>query len=497
MLPAGGGCEMTRPKKKGELEMDWTRRDLLATSGAFAILLATGGCEKIKQNIKNRPIRRNIAKLDPNSDEIKAYRDGVAAMKGLAASDPRSWAAQANIHLEFCPHGNWYFLPWHRCYLLCFERIIQKLLNKPDFGLPYWNWQTAQSIPAPFWQAGSPLLHSPRSATSSSVANDSIVGQANIASILAESDFETFASYAATALRGGGGAYGRLEGSPHNYVHGFVGGTMGTFLSPLDPVFWCHHNIIDYQWKTWNQDLGHPNTNDAQWSNFDLNGMFVDGDGNPANFKVGATPLMPLLNYQFEPDTIGSGTSMASDADTDAGAKDEAALRKFLEEGAPVRFRELSRTAVADGVTVSPGRAATVPVDLQPAQLDATMDAAPSERTFVRLGNASAPADEGYFVRVFLNKPDATPETPISDPAYAGSFAFFSDPRVMRMTPDFQVEISDSLRAAAGQTGLQGRGSLTFVPVPVEANRAPAAQPLSIGRVALVTSALDPEPARQ
>src|SRR3954463_3342936 len=261
---------------------DFDRRDLLLSASALGLIMATGGCEKILQQIKNRPVRRNIANLNPNSDDLKTYRDGVAAMKALPVSDPRSWQHQADIHFNSCPHGNWFFLPWHRCYLLNFERIIQTLTGNKKFGLPYWNWQTSHAIPAPFWVQGSPLLWSPRSATASSQADDTIVGAQNIESIMAETNFEVFASYASTALRGGtGGGYGRLEGEPHNYIHGFVGGTMGTFHSPLDPVFWCHHNILDYQWAAWNMARHNPNTNDPAWANFDLAGMFVDGNGQP------------------------------------------------------------------------------------------------------------------------------------------------------------------------------------------------------------------------
>ena len=33
--------------------------------------------------------------------------------------------------------------------------------------------------------------------------------------------------------------------SPHNTVHGWVGGQMGNYCSPADPIFWMHHAMID------------------------------------------------------------------------------------------------------------------------------------------------------------------------------------------------------------------------------------------------------------
>lgn len=481
--------------------MAWNRREILTTGSALAILLATGGCEDFWKKVKNRPLRRNIAKLAANAPEIQAYRDGVAAMKALPAADPRSWQAQALVHQNFCPHGNWYFLPWHRAYLLSFERIIQKLLNDDKFGLPFWNWQTANSIPAPFWVAGSALNHSPRTATSSSVANTSIVGATNIESILDETNFEVFASYASTALRGGtGGGYGRLEQEPHNYIHGFIGGTMGTYMSPLDPVFWTHHNILDYQWFNWNAVRNNPNTNDAAWTGFDLAGMFVDADGNPVSYKVGVTPLMPLLSYRFEADTIGDSVSPqfapaeggAEKASAEGQApKDEDTLKAFLEKGAAVRFRERSRQRVAPGLTVTPGRPSPVQVRLPQAPLAGTMAPQQSERTFIRLSNTTAPDNESYFLRLFVDKPDAGPTTPIDDPSYAGSLAFFSDRKVMAMGMDYQIEISDLLRRRAGQAGADAR--LTLVPVPLEEGRPVAAEPFTVGAVELVTASFDPE----
>ena len=96
-----------------------------------------------------RWLRTGSAEVDA---DIAIYRDAVAAMKALPASNPISWAAQAAIHgtapccFNFCEHGTDHFFDWHRAYLLFFERICQKLTNKPKFGLPYWNWNQVGAI---------------------------------------------------------------------------------------------------------------------------------------------------------------------------------------------------------------------------------------------------------------------------------------------------------------------------------------------------------------
>ena len=47
-----------------------------------------------------------------------------------------------------------------------------------------------------------------------------------------------------------GAQTGGVEGTPHNDVHGFVGGNMWRFATAgLDPVFWLHHCNIDRYWE--------------------------------------------------------------------------------------------------------------------------------------------------------------------------------------------------------------------------------------------------------
>jgi tyrosinase len=55
--------------------------------------------------------------------------------------------SQADIHRNFCPHGNWYFLPWHRAYLSALENILADVIGDPAFGLLYWNWTIDRIMP--------------------------------------------------------------------------------------------------------------------------------------------------------------------------------------------------------------------------------------------------------------------------------------------------------------------------------------------------------------
>ncbi|MGE3529703.1 MAG: hypothetical protein AB7G54_09755, partial [Methyloceanibacter sp.] len=52
---------------------------------------------------------------------------------------------------------------------------------------------------------------------------------------------------------------------------------------------------------------------------------------------------------------------------------------------------------------------------------------APAKLATVRITGVRAPADPQAYVRVFLNCPYLTPETPIDDPHYVSTFAFFTE----------------------------------------------------------------------
>lgn len=79
---------------------------------------------------------------------LDSYARAVRAMLALPPEDPRNWYRHAVIHTLDCPHGNWWFLVWHRGYLGWFERICRELSNDPEFALPYWDWTSEQKVPA-------------------------------------------------------------------------------------------------------------------------------------------------------------------------------------------------------------------------------------------------------------------------------------------------------------------------------------------------------------
>jgi tyrosinase len=499
-----------------------SRRDFvkgLGLAGTFVVLAYTGGCEQLIEIIENRPTRRNIGNMTATDPTVVSYKAAVTAMKNLFATSPadqRNWINQALIHNNHCPHGNWYFLPWHRAYLLYFERICRKYSGDNNFALPFWNWTSNPTVPAVFWDGtpgtpcsapcpptsvtspGNPLFDCSRQVGPNDPMPVGAVGQDIMETILSQPNFFLFASAQAVGQRDRAG-YGQLEGTPHNTVHGMIGGYMGAFCSPIDPVFWTHHCMIDACWVNWNITRGNPNTNDANWVNFPLVD-FVDENNNPVNIPIVDTLLYPLLAYQYEPTQmghtiaelsppslpgldrpmtagIGSGLSLltvflqqpAPPSPTPLTKADAKALHNFLKKGAPVKLVYSKTYDLAQTLTVQVGHPASGSIKIEPAAVRPALDVQTSDRVILTVSGITMPTHADHFVRVFLNKPDASPETPISDPHYAGSFAFFVDEHAMNdgMTKaGFVVDTTEALRRLNEAGALPEQVEVQLVAVP-------------------------------
>ena len=474
----------------------FSRRDFLKDAGTLSLAslaLWAGGCESCLQQIQNRPTRKNIQTLwnaNPSDPIITTYKNAVTAMKALPASDPRSWEGQAQIHFNKCIHRNWLWLPWHRVYLVYFERICRKLTGDQSFALPYWNWNTHPAVPDPFWDTSSPLYDSNRAITQTDQAPASIIGTSVLQGILSETNFNLFASGPppTSDLHEGPDATSGLEMTPHNGIHGFVGGDMGTFLSPRDPVFYMHHNMCDCLWAHWNIDLNNANTNDPSWFNFSITD-FVDENGNPVTVSAGDTVLYPILTYQFEPCSL---------AGVQAGQKklEGKQLEAFLRAGAPSKLEFGPRFELRRSITAEIGKVSTTALSVEPPALVSALQGGPHTRIVLTVGDVLMPPKRDFFVRVFLNKPDATEDTSIDDPHYAGSFAFFFDESAMKGHPagtsampltGFLIDVKPLLEKLNQAGSLSSQMQVSLLPVPF-ARRQAVGEQVTLGRLELAVA---------
>lgn len=175
------------------------------------------------------------------------------------------------------------FLPWHRRFLIQFERALQSV--DPSVALPYWDWTVDRTPGASLWAADflggtgrgrdGQVMDGPFAFASGRWAvNVRIDGRrylrrslgsggvqlptrAEVNSVLAMSPYD-----AAPWNSASDGFRNHLEGwrgvNLHNRVHVWVGGQMGSGVSPNDPVFWLHHAFIDRLWADWQSR--HPNS---------------------------------------------------------------------------------------------------------------------------------------------------------------------------------------------------------------------------------------------
>lgn len=359
-----------------------TRRDF-AVGGvnlSFLALLGAIGCKSrgtesglqqgaVTATPSSVRVRKNVWTLSPDSEDIVAYRAAIAEMAILDRSNPLSWEGQAYVHVNSCPHGNWFFLPWHRAYLLHFENIIQywakiaaakpsasprlkTVMANPNyhFALPYWDWTNSLAMPGVvandrnFNHATWSFSKKYNGRSAAPGFREDFMGRTAIASVLATRDFYAFASGQSVGQRDAV-SHGTLEGTPHNNVHVAVGGEMQRMTSPLDPIFWMHHCNVDRLWAHWAQQRGArsvPPTRTAatQWRNFTLTGFF-DLNKRPATMTVANTltlgnAQMPFT-YDSLPATPARRTTALGLTETAEPAATEAGINEDGSYEAPVR----------------------------------------------------------------------------------------------------------------------------------------------------------------
>jgi hypothetical protein len=279
--------------------------------------------------------RRDVWKLGSDwNDTILWYARAVKVMSARPFSDMTSWRYLAAMHgaaeqlwrsngymkpgenlpgaiafrredRDQCQHHTWYFLPWHRGYLRAFERIVAaaivQLGGPAGWALPYWNYNDESNpnrlhLPPAFgsqtWpdggtnplfvvarygstgQSGGPITLDPRSVSlDAAFLEDSFVGTQIGGS-------PGFGGGRTPFKHSGRGDEGLLEQSPHDNVHGDIGGARDNdFMDPfkiglmsnpstagLDPIFWLHHSNVDRLWESWLQAAGHVNpTDESAW----------------------------------------------------------------------------------------------------------------------------------------------------------------------------------------------------------------------------------------
>jgi tyrosinase len=445
--------------------------------------------------------RKNVWELGGDwADPILWYARGVNAMKSRALSEPTGWrfygaihgfdpgmwqqvgyldpeepmpgSADVDAYWSQCQHGSWYFLPWHRGYLIAFEAVVRdavaKLGGPTDWALPYWNYfkpnqeQLPPAFASPDWPDGSgnnplyvPQRYGPDNDGKVYVPMDQVDLNA-----LGDPGFVGAGSGGSQGFGGvdtgfshGGRVHGGVETQPHDNVHGLVGGgdnqTLALMswpdLAGLDPIFWLHHANIDRLWEVWRRiptSQGDPTA--PNW----VKGPASIGE---RSFMM---PMPGGQSWTYTPGDMGDLSSLGYDYDDispPAGAPQMVARLQRL--GMAAAESIVRSTAMAGPKTVEllgannqslslTGAEASTSVALDTAvhrkvvtSFAAAARTAP-DRIFLNLENVRGLNDATVF-SVYINVPDG--EDPARHPELrAGSIALFGVSKAT-MTNDKQA----------------------------------------------------------
>ena len=309
--------------------------------------------------------RQNVWELGDDWDPmILWYARGVAAMKARTLAEPIAWRFYGAIHgiepqlwtqlgylsssdkmpskadvarfWKQCQHGSWYFLPWHRGFVLALEANIRAAVTKlggpADWALPYWNYfkpnQNAlpHAFASPNWpdgQGNNPLFVQQRYGPQNDGNVVVPVDEINL-NAMGDPDFTGVSSGGGPGFGGvdtgfehAGSVHGGIETQPHDWVHGLVGGSdpknaqlPGLMSDPdtagLDPIFWLHHANLDRLWEVWRQNPpAHVDPTAANW----LEGPGNIGerifsmpmpDGKPWNYTPTEMADLSKLGYTYD-----------------------------------------------------------------------------------------------------------------------------------------------------------------------------------------------------
>lgn len=285
----------------------FTRREfiknvILASGGSIVL----GACTKAEEyspvwvagNVKL--IRKPIHVLNNQSDELLALKEGVAYLKSVSQSQDISLEGLARLHATFCPHGNWFFLPWHGGFTLMVEEWIREITGFKTFAMPYWDWAVSPDFPEAFYTPESPLFYPNRDVYEGSIADIAFTGFEVINRILALQSFIAFGGAESENQRPAFmPGMGLLESVPHGYIHQWTGAAMAGINAPRDPLFLVHHAAIDRIWQSWNQ-LGQLNPTDLAFTNYIFSNQFRKFDGSFLEFRVSDLSDWKNTNYRYD-----------------------------------------------------------------------------------------------------------------------------------------------------------------------------------------------------
>ena len=154
----------------------------------------------------------------------------------------------------FGPVGYRRFLPWHRAYLIAFERELKKIDD--TLSIPYWDWDNDQGRLVGFRNYLA-LAESRdiglRPGEESPDPNRPGWFSSEELTVFLETYEGDYYFFTRTLESGSRTPQGAIVGQ-HGAGHNWIGGDMADVRnSPNDVAFWLHHGAVDRVWAKWQE----------------------------------------------------------------------------------------------------------------------------------------------------------------------------------------------------------------------------------------------------
>jgi tyrosinase len=398
--------------------------------------------------------RKDVYKLASTDATLDWYARAIGEMSKRPINDPTSWRYQGAIHgyvrsqdpyakstdilpssadqtkyWNQCQHGSWYFLSWHRGYLIWFERIclaaIVKLGGPKDWALPYWNYSdpknaNARLIPPAFRQptTGGKTNYLYVAGRNGGTSGNPPIDPAETSLECVKRTKFTGAATGGSPGFGGpqtgfhhpGGSAGACERTPHNDIHGAVGGLMGSFnTAGLDPLFWLHHCNIDRLWEVWR---GRPGSSgdptESAWRDFAF--AIHNETGAAITFKSSGMSSTTANGYKYQ--DVSDPFPMRATAGTSVLASTEE--RPVADTGPrpPARLAGATEGSIPLGTETTSAR---IPISAPAQNVLASVGESGGKRVFLNIENITGHGPPGSY-KVYVNVPEG--EDPADHPDY-------------------------------------------------------------------------------
>lgn len=242
-------------------------------------------------------IRRSLSDLNPKELDALGH-----ALNELWKTSPSLIIENTNLHDKYFNNGiHWgpVFLPWHRDFLIKFEKSLQAI--DQSITLPFWDWTRADSrdLDSSLFKnflggranKGGNFDHWTYNRLNPAPSFNSLPKMTTVVSELEALNFLDFRA---------------IEGGSHVPGHRWTGGSMASGRSPLDPLFYFHHCNLDRIWSIWQIN----NTKKVQYDHLGISPV----DRVPQ----ARVPLKSMMVGGATPESMLSHTALGYRYDRDA-----------------------------------------------------------------------------------------------------------------------------------------------------------------------------------